>query len=77
MKQTSLLFALLLVLGGSLQAQEVMEVTTPVITKKTATWCINCGTWGWDLFEGLVSANQNSAVFLVITGVVTSMTSWA
>ena len=64
MKQLSLLFALLLVMGSTLQAQEVMEVTTPVITKKTATWCVNCGTWGWDLFEGLVAQNQNDVVLM-------------
>lgn len=64
MKQTSLLFAFILLLGGTTFAQEVEEVQTAVITKKTATWCINCGTWGWDLFETLVAENQEAAVLM-------------
>ena len=32
-----------------------------VITKVTATWCPNCGTWGWDYFEELKDVYANSS----------------
>lgn len=61
MKQflTSLLFICLFV---SVNAQN----KTSVLTKVTATWCPNCGTWGWDYFEELkeVYSNDSKATLL-------------
>ena len=47
-----------------LQAQEVPEVQTPLVTKISATWCPPCGTWGWDLFEHLLEDNGDKAILL-------------
>ncbi len=33
---------------------QAQQPTKPLITKRTATWCPNCGTWGWDAMKGLV-----------------------
>jgi len=30
-----------------------------VVSKITATWCSNCGSWGWDYFEALRNIYQN------------------
>jgi len=32
-------------------AQNVSDKKMALFTKTTATWCINCGTWGWTLFD--------------------------
>lgn len=32
-----------------------------VVSKVTATWCPNCGSWGWDYFEALRNLYQNQA----------------
>ncbi len=57
-------FALCLFFTLSLQAQEVAQVQKSVITKRTATWCPYCGTWGWELFEGLIEDNSEKAVLI-------------
>jgi len=48
----------------TLQAQDVMEQQTPLITKITATWCSNCGSWGWDLFENVLEDNKGKAIMI-------------
>jgi len=48
----------------NLFAQDVPETQTPLVTKITATWCINCGEWGWDLFEGLIDENEDKAILI-------------
>ena len=63
MKQRILLFSFLIFSTG-LFAQDVPETQMPLVTKITATWCPNCGTWGWDLFEGLVEDNRSKAIVL-------------
>lgn len=63
MKQNFLLF-ILLFSTCSLFAQDVPETQTPLVSKITATWCINCGTWGWDLFEELIDENKDKAILL-------------
>ncbi len=49
-------------------AQEVPEVQKSLITKTTATWCGNCGTWGWTFYEDLISDNDNNAVMVAAHG---------
>jgi hypothetical protein len=44
-------------------AQEVVPVQSTLITKRTATWCSNCGSWGWSLFKNLLEDNKSKAVF--------------
>ncbi len=59
-----LLTVVLLGLHNASEAQTVPEVQMPVLTKVTATWCPNCGTWGWTLFEGMLADNTDKAIFL-------------
>ncbi len=46
----------------SLFAQDAPEIQKSMITKSTATWCPNCGTWGWSLFLGLLEDNDENAL---------------
>jgi len=40
---------------------------SPVLTKITADWCGNCGTWGWDYMEGMRDEfADNSALVLAV-----------
>ena len=52
-----------LILSLSLSAQIVPEVQKSLITKKTATWCSNCGSWGWTFFKDLIDENSEKAYF--------------
>lgn len=63
MKQFTLLL-LLSIFSASLMAQNVAEVQKSLITKRTATWCSFCGTWGWTLFDHLVADNHPKAVMV-------------
>lgn len=49
---------------SAVSAQEVAEVQKTLLTKITATWCPNCGTWGWTFFEDIIVDNQDKAVFI-------------
>ncbi len=44
------------------QSVDVPEVQYSMVTKKTATWCSNCGSWGWDLFKKTVDQNEGKAL---------------
>lgn len=63
MKQIFLLLAFSFAFLG-LQAQNVAEQQTPLITKITATWCTNCGSWGWDFFEHVLDDNKDKAIMI-------------
>lgn len=63
MKQKFLLFAFALAFT-TLNAQVVTETQTPIITKFTATWCPNCGTWGWTFFEDVIEDNMSKAIMI-------------
>lgn len=54
----------LLVLFISTVAVAQQPVQRSLITKRTATWCVNCGTWGWNFFEGLAEDNKEKAVLI-------------
>jgi len=64
MKKTVLLICASLMIGASLFAQDVPEVQKTLVTKITATWCPNCGTWGWDYFEHVIEDNNDKAIFV-------------
>ena len=49
-------------LGGTLPAQEIDAQYRPLITKRTADWCPNCGSWGWTFFHWLLEDNDDKAV---------------
>lgn len=42
------IFTLLLVLSLGFVSYGQSFKNQPIISKRTATWCPNCGTWGWD-----------------------------
>lgn len=65
MKIKTLLFFVVVFLSGfGLQAQEVAQVQQSLITKKTATWCIHCGTWGWEFFDDLETNISSKSVLI-------------
>lgn len=43
---------------------EVDRVQQSLVSKVTATWCPNCGTWGWTFFEDVIEDNEGKAIFL-------------
>jgi len=47
----------------SLQAQDYSRI--PVVSKVTATWCPNCGTWGWSFMEGLKQEFKDGSAILL------------
>lgn len=53
-----------LFMGILVQAQEVSNQSVPFISKKTATWCNPCGTWGWSAFKDIVAANEGNAILI-------------
>ncbi len=58
----TLLLAVLFLMQGF--AQQVAQEQRLVITKRTASWCPNCGTWGWTLFKNLLDDNEDKAVLI-------------
>lgn len=46
-----ILFTILLILGFTLGQAQNKNV---ILTKATATWCPNCGLWGWDYKDALL-----------------------
>ena len=64
-----------------LQAQEITVPQTqrPLITKRTASWCPNCGGWGWTFFRNVMDDNNGKAVFFAnhYDGIHTSPTTLA
>ncbi len=44
--------------------QAVAEVQQSLITKSTATWCGECGTWSWTFFESLRDSLAGKALLV-------------
>ena len=61
-KTFMLLVAALFILKAG--AQQVEEIQRSLITKRTASWCPNCGGWGWNFFEGLLEDNKDKAILI-------------
>ena len=62
MKQYLLLIFCLTVFLN-LDAQDYKK--KPIVSKVTATWCPNCGSWGWDYMEALKEEfNDGTAILL-------------
>ena len=45
-------------------SQDVPEVQQSLITQITATWCPNCGGWGWTFFENIYDDNEDKALLI-------------
>ncbi len=55
----------LMFITAQLGAQQNMQ--RPVISKITATWCTNCGSWGWNFMEALLEEfSDGRAVVLAV-----------
>lgn len=61
-----LVFALLLGTFSMLQAQivPVPETQLSLVTKRTATWCSNCGLAAWDIMEYFFDNLEDKAVII-------------
>ncbi len=57
----------------------VPQTQRPLITKRTASWCPNCGGWGWTFFRNILDDNKDKAVFFAdhYDGIHTTPTSLA
>jgi len=64
MKKSFIILAILLSNIVLLKAQSIEIPTTqkPVIIKITASWCPNCGSWGWTFFHNLIEDNDTKSV---------------
>lgn len=43
---------------------EVEQKQRSLIMKRTADWCVNCGTWGWDYFKDLIDETSDNTSIL-------------
>ena len=61
-----ILFALTIILFSfnAVEAQTVPNRQQSLITKITASWCPNCGGWGWDFYENIYADNSNKALMI-------------
>lgn len=56
-------FTCLLMFQASAQI-EVTQEQRSLLAKYTATWCPNCGNWGWTFMEDIMEDNADKAVIL-------------
>lgn len=61
MKYVLLVTALAFSLCLSAQEMQIPETQRLLISKRTATWCPHCGTWGWSLFSDLLADHAGQA----------------
>ena len=50
--------------GDDLLDAVIEKKAMGLITKMTATWCGPCGSWGWTLFEDIISGVSNEALIM-------------
>ncbi len=63
MKKFTLIFTMMITMLST-QAQEISNDQWTIMTKTSATWCTNCGAWGWDMFKDLIDDNQDKNVII-------------
>ncbi len=64
MRKNFTIFLSMLFFISGLSAQTVPQEQQSLITKVTADWCYNCGTWGWSFYEDLMEDNDSKALML-------------
>lgn len=64
MKNFYTLFLVLFAFSAIAQEIEVPLTQKSLITKRTATWCSNCGNYAWDMMEGFVTEHSERAIVL-------------
>lgn len=57
-----LLLSLFCVSFIGMQAQEISEEQWTLVTKRTATWCSLCGSWGWNFKNNLLEDQEGMPV---------------
>jgi len=57
-----LLLAFLSFATLAMNAQEISEDQWTLVSKKTADWCSNCGSWGWDFKNELLEDQMGMPV---------------
>lgn len=65
------IFTLLLFLSIGMTSYSQSFVNKPLIAKRTADWCPNCGTWGWDFKLAIlenISSDKATIVALHYSG---------
>jgi len=68
MKKNIIFILLLTTIFSSINAQsvDVPNTKNPTLIKVTASWCTNCGSWGWNFFHDIYEDNSDKAsVFAV------------
>ena len=66
MKMRSFVSALALCFLFLTSSAQVTNQQYSIITKISADWCINCGTWAWDAFEDMqVDLADKNVIFLL------------
>ena len=63
MKKFTLIFTMMVAMLST-YAQEISNEQWTIVTKTSATWCSNCGSWGWDMFNNLIEDNTDKNVIL-------------
>ena len=74
------IFTLLIVLSLTMVSYGQTFKNQPLISKRTATWCPNCGTWGWDFKLAIleeISSDDATIVALHYSGDLANETSTA
>jgi hypothetical protein len=52
----------LLFFTSLLMAQTVTPVQTTLLSKRTADWCPNCGTWGWNFSKAVLDKTKDQDI---------------
>ena len=63
MKKFTLIFAMMVAMLST-QAQEISTDQWTIVTKTSASWCGNCGSWGWNMFKNLIDDNADKNVII-------------
>ncbi len=56
--------ALLLLSSLSIGAQSFSDGQKTLLTKRTASWCPNCGSWGWEFAKALEATENPNAILI-------------
>lgn len=58
------LFSIAIIFCCQLTAQSYSYSQKTLVTKRTATWCPNCGTWGWDFAKAIEELENENIVLM-------------
>lgn len=58
------LFSMFFIVSLHLTAQSYSYTQKSLVTKRTATWCPNCGTWGWSFAEAIEELENENIVLM-------------